>query len=86
MTIVIMEGAEDEKECEIKLVMTTVTMGGTSSTSRIISKDILVALTTILMAAEESNLKRSEGESTPFVDWDNVEMLEQFNAIIFISM
>ena len=54
MTMVIMEGAEDSKECEIKLVMTTVTIGGTSSISVIISKDILVALTT--MAAEESIL------------------------------
>ena len=54
MTMVIMEGAEDNKECEIKLVMTTVTMEGTSSISVTISKDILVALTT--MAAEESIL------------------------------
>ena len=56
MTIVIMEGAEHEKEGEIKLVMTTVTMAGISSTSRIISKDILVVLTTMLMVAEESIL------------------------------
>ena len=76
MTIVIMVGAEDEKEGEIKLVMTTATMAGTSSTSRIISKDILVVLTTMLMVAEESILQRSEGESTPIVDWDNVKMLE----------
>ena len=54
MTMVIMEGAEDNKECEIKLVMTTVTMEGTSSISVTISKDILVALTT--MAEEESIL------------------------------
>ena len=54
MTMVTMEGAEDNKECEIKLVMTTVTMEGTSSISVTISKDILVALTT--MAEEESIL------------------------------
>ena len=58
MTMLTMELAEEEEEdCAIRLevMTTTVTMGATSSTSRIISKEILVP---------------EELEFTPIVDLD----------------
>ena len=69
MTMLTMELAEEEEEdCVIRLevMTTTVTMGPTSSTSRIISKEILVPY--ITMAPEEL-------EFTPIEDLDKLEIL-----------
>ena len=74
MTMLTMEVAEQEEEdCTIRLEVTTtaVTMGATSSTSRIISKEILVAH--ITMVLEESILL--ELEFMPIVDLDELEIL-----------
>ena len=75
MTMLTMEVAEQEEEdCTIRLEVTTtaVTMGATSSTSRIISKEILVAHTT-MAPGEESILL--ELEFMPIVDLDELEIL-----------
>ena len=74
MTMLTMEVvAEEEEDCTIRLEVTTtaVTMGATSSTSRIISKEILVAH--ITMAPGESILL--ELEFMPIVDLGELEIL-----------
>ena len=71
MTMLTME--QEEEDCTIRLEVTTtaVTMGATSSTSRIISKEILVAH--ITMVLEESILL--DLEFTQIVDLDELEIL-----------
>ena len=75
MTMLTMEvvAEEEEEDSTIRLEVTTtaVTMGATSSTSRIISKEILVAH--ITMVLEESILL--DLEFTQIVDLDELEIL-----------